>query len=209
MSIEMWDQRYESSELVWSATPNLWIEQLAADLPVGKALDLAAGEGRNTLWLAELGWDATAVDFSSVALDRATKLASDRLGEAASRFHTEQADLLVYAPTDNAFDLVMVVYLQIPAEPRRAILRRAAEAVGPDGLLIVVAHDSTNLEHGVGGPQDPAVLYSAQDVVVDLAGTGLIPERVETGRRPVQTADGLREALDAIVVARRPGTSAS
>ena len=55
-----WDARYRDSELVWSAGPNQFVEECCADLPPGRAIDLAAGEGRNAIWLAEQGWDATA-----------------------------------------------------------------------------------------------------------------------------------------------------
>jgi SAM-dependent methyltransferase len=149
MSSDMWDDRYAASDLVWSAEPNIWVEQLTADLPVGRLLDLAAGEGRNALWLAERGWDATAVDFSQVALDRAQQLAVQRLGDDASRFHTEQADVMVYSPHPQQFDLVLVVYLQIPAEQRWMAMRTAAAALAPGGRLMVIAHDSANLTGGV------------------------------------------------------------
>ncbi len=205
MSNEMWDQRYAASEQVWSSTPNVWVEELTSGLEPGRVLDLAAGEGRNALWLAERGWDATAVDFSQVALDRAQTWAVDRLGEGAGRFHTEQADLLEYTPPTKAFDLVIVVYLHLPADQRRIVLRAAATAVAPGGHLIVIAHDTENLEHGVGGPQDPAILFTAQDVVDDLIGTDLVYIRAERGVRAVDTDAGPRQALDAVVLAQREG----
>jgi SAM-dependent methyltransferase len=203
MSNDMWDERYAASDLVWSATPNVWIEELTSGLLPGRVLDLAAGEGRNALWLAARGWDATAVDFSQVALDRAQQLADERLGEQASRFHTERADLLIYSPPPSGFDLVLVVYLQIPAEQRWMVMRTAAAALAPGGRLIVIAHDTENLKHGFGGPQDPDVLYTAQDVVSDLEGTDLVAERADTVVRVVTTDTGTREALDALVVAVR------
>ena len=71
MDAEQWDQRYDQADLVWSAAPNRWVEEVTGSLSPGRVLDLAAGEGRNALWLAGRGWRATAVDFSRVALDRA------------------------------------------------------------------------------------------------------------------------------------------
>jgi len=201
----MWDQRYAASEQVWSSTPNVWVEELTSGLEPGRVLDLAAGEGRNALWLAERGWDATAVDFSQVALDRAQTWAVDRLGEGASRFHTEQADLLTYTPVADAFDLVIVVYLHLPADQRRIVLHAAATAVAPGGHLIVIAHDTENLERGVGGPQDPTILYTAQDVADDLLDADLVFTRVERAVRAVDTETGPRQALDAVVMAEREG----
>ncbi len=81
MDSSMWDERYSGSDLVWSATPNQWVEQVAAERPPGRVLDLAGGEGRNALWLADRGWKATVVDFSHVALDRADNLVAERFGD--------------------------------------------------------------------------------------------------------------------------------
>ena len=65
-----WDERYAATDLVWSAGPNQFVEAACADLPPGRAVDLAAGEGRNAIWLARRGWQVTAVDFSQVGLDK-------------------------------------------------------------------------------------------------------------------------------------------
>jgi SAM-dependent methyltransferase len=197
-----WDARYAGSELVWSAGPNLWVEQVCAGLPAGTAADLGAGEGRNALWLAAHGWDTTAVDFSGVALERARALAAERLGDGAGRFRTEQADLTVWAP-EQTYNLVLVVYIQLPAAQRAAVLRAAAAATAPGGRLVVVAHHSDNLTEGVGGPQSPEVLYTEGDVVDDVgAVAGLSVERSERALRPVP-GDGDRHAVDALVVLRR------
>jgi SAM-dependent methyltransferase len=198
-----WDERYSGNDLVWSATPNLWVEEAAADVPPGRVLDLAGGEGRNALWLVDRGWQATVVDFSQVALDRSRTLASERLGADEGRLVTVRADLLTYQPEASAFDLVLVIYVQMPAEARRTVMRMAATAVAPGGLLFVVAHDSTNLTAGIGGPQDPTVLYTAEDVASDIAGAGLEVERCEAVLRAVATDDGSIDAVDALLLARR------
>lgn len=204
-----WDQRYASTDLVWSATPNQWVEQVAAGLAPGRVLDLAGGEGRNALWLADRGWQATVVDFSQVALDRAGSLAAERFGDEDGRLVTVHADLLSYLPELEAFDLVLVVYLQVVAGERRAVLHRAATAVAPGGLLLVVAHDSTNLTTGVGGPQDARVLYTCEDVEEDIAGAGLVITRSEAVLRTMATENGAREAVDALLLAARTARSST
>jgi SAM-dependent methyltransferase len=204
MDAKEWDSLYEQTDLRWSRGPNQWIEQITADLPPGRVLDLAAGEGRNAIWLAERGWHATAVDFSTVSLQRATRIASERLGEDASRFSALQADLTTYTPVPRSYDLVIVAYLQLASDRRSPVLRAAAEAVAPGGMLVVTAHDSQNAERGYGGPPDPAVLYSASDVTADINGSGLAVQRAELVTRVVDTPDGTREALDCLVVATRP-----
>ncbi|MEV4673644.1 class I SAM-dependent methyltransferase [Actinomadura sp. NPDC049382] len=198
-----WDRRYAGSELVWSAGPNRWVEEVAADLPPGRALDLAAGEGRNALWLAERGWTVTAVDFSAAGLARARSLAERRLGEHAGRVQLVEADLREYTPARHGADLVIVAYLQVDERLRRDALRAAADAVAPGGLLLVVAHDSDNLAHGFGGPPNPAVLYTAQDAASDIEGRGLQVLRAEPRTREVSTDAGPRTAIDAFLLARR------
>ena len=203
MDSSTWDERYSGSDLVWSAGPNVWVEQIVGTFPVGRVLDLAGGEGRNALWLADRGWQATIVDFSQVGLDRARRLAEQRFGADDARITTVCADLLTYAPELAAFDLVLVVYLQLAAALRRTVLRAAADAVAPGGRLLVVAHDSTNLTAGAGGPQDPAVLYTADDIADDIAGSPLQIERREAVLREVTTEHGARTAVDALLLARR------
>jgi len=203
MGSQHWDDRYAASDAVWSTTPNIFVEQFTAGLHPGTVLDLGAGEGRNSLWLAEQGWTATAVDFSAVALDRARVWAEQRLADASDRLTTVVADLLEYRPT-QAFDLVLVIYIHLPATDRGAVLRTAAAAVAPGGSLLVVAHHSGNFEHGHGGPQNPALLYDENEIAVDLVDTGLEPVLLEAARRPVQSPEGQDVAIDAIGMFRRP-----
>ncbi len=155
-----WDARYAATDLVWSATPNAVVAREAADLTPGRALDLAAGEGRNAIWLASLGWRVTAVDFSAVATRRIRELADDRLGRDADRVTAVTADLMTWTPEPGSADLVVVAYLQLVTEERRHAHRAAATALAPGGTFLLVAHHSDNLRDGVGGPQDPAVLFT-------------------------------------------------
>ena len=200
MDSDAWNRRYANRELLWTGEPNRFLVAEAATLRPGRALDLACGEGRNAVWLAGRGWQVRGIDFSEVALEKARELAAARGVQA--EWHV--ADLTEHAPERRAFDLVLIFYLQVPAPERRAIVRAASDAVAPGGVLLLVAHDSSNLEHGHGGPQSPGVLYSAQDIVADLDGSNLEIERAERVERPVNTPEGERTALDALVRARRP-----
>ena len=208
-----WDDRYAAVDLVWSATPNAVVARETADLPPGRALDLAAGEGRNAIWLAERGWRVTAVDFSAVATDRTRRLAAERLGTQAARVEAVTADLMTWSPEPGGADLVVLAYLQLGAEQRRHAHRLAATALAPGGTFLLVAHHSDNLTEGVGGPQDAGVLFTEADVVADLDGTGLVVDRAERVERVV-VAEGAgthraggaadRVALDVLVRAQRP-----
>jgi len=194
-----WDERYAGPELVWGAGPNCFVAEELAALEPGRALDLGTGEGRNAIWLAERGWRVTGVDFSAVGLEKAKRLAEAR-GVSAEWI---RADLTDFQPEPRAFDLVAILYLQVQAQDRTTIVRAAAAGVAAGGTLLLVGHHSDNIERGHGGPQAPAVLYSAEDVAADLEGTGLSIQRAEMVERPVPTPDGERIALDALVRARR------
>jgi SAM-dependent methyltransferase len=195
---EAWDARYAAADLVWSAEPNRFVATELADLPPGRALDLAAGEGRNAIWLARRGWTVTAADFSQVALDKGRRLAGD----------TEVRWVCADATTWDepaSYDLVLLAYLQLPEVERRAAVRAAFASLVPGGTFFLVAHDSTNLTEGTGGPPDPAVLMTAEDVLGDLAGAeDRRYDVVRAGRvaRPVEDGPGeepARTAWDCLV----------
>jgi SAM-dependent methyltransferase len=182
MDARAWDERYAASDLVWSREPNQFVAAELADLPPGSAVDLAAGEGRNAIWLASRGWSATAVDFSQVALDKGARLAGDLDVTWIC------ADATRWQP-DEPVDLVVIAYLQVRADDRRRAVRGAATMLRTGGTLLLVAHDSTNLTEGTGGPQDPEVLMTAEDVVADLDGLEVEVVRAERVAREVSRAD--------------------
>ncbi len=184
MDARAWDERYAAAELVWSQEPNQFVAAELADLAPGTAVDLAAGEGRNAIWLASRGWSATAVDFSQVALDKGARLTADLAGDVT----WVCADATTWQPPAPV-DLVVIAYLQVPAEDRRRAVRSAVTMLRPGGTLLLVAHDSTNLTEGTGGPQDPAVLMSADDVLADLEGIDVEVVRAERVAREVTRAD--------------------
>ncbi len=205
MDAKDWDDRYAGSELVWSATPNQFVAAALGDHLPGRAVDLAAGEGRNALWLASLGWEVTAVDFSQVGLDKGR--AVEPTLAARHPISWVCADALRWEP-DGRFDLALVAYLQLPASQRAEAVRRAFAALRAGGELFWVAHDTSNLTEGTGGPQDAEVLMTAEDVLADLAGESY--SVIEAGRvERVVTVDdehggeATRTAYDCLVHLRK------
>ena len=196
LNSEDWNRRYAEKELVWSSGPNRFLVAETEELAPGRALDIACGEGRNAIWLAERGWCVTGVDFSEVAIEKARQIAAQRGVEADFRV----GDVVAEAPEEQAYDLVLVFYLQLPAERLRQAVGAAARAVAPGGTFLLVGHDSRNLSEGWGGPQDPAVLYTPEDVVAALDGLEVV--RAEAVQRPVEEENAT--ALDALVRATRP-----
>jgi SAM-dependent methyltransferase len=195
-----WDERYAGAEFEWTRQPNQWVAAELAELPPGRALDLAAGEGRNSVWLAERGWQVTAVDFSGVGLNKGRKLAAAR-GVDEARIEWILADLGEYEPDQGSFDLVLVAYLQVGAELRAAVLARAAAALHPGGTLLVVGHDLANLTEGVGGPQYPEVLYTPESITAEVRGLRVL--RAGRVHRTVDRDGVSGTAIDTLVLAVR------
>jgi SAM-dependent methyltransferase len=198
MDSDAWNDRYRTADLLWSATPNQFVERELADLLPGAALDLAAGEGRNAIWLAQGGWDVTAVEFSTVAVERGRAKMCE-LGVAVSWV---VSDVLKYEQPLRSFQLVLVSYLQLPWSNMQVVFGRAAEALAPGGTLFIIGHDADNRERGYGGPSSPEVVYTPAQVVGAL--DGLETVRAETIERVVDTDGGPRTALDCLVRATRP-----
>ena len=202
MKSEEWDARYTEAGLVWGSAPNRFVAAETAGLAPGRALDLACGEGRNAIWLAEHGWRVTAIDFSGVAVERARHLAAER----GVTVDFAVGDVLE-APLDRAaYDLVLLAYLQLPASERACVLERAAAAVNPGGLFLLVGHDLRNCAEGHGGPRIPDLLWTVDEVVGALSGAGFTVERSDEVLRDVEGAP--RPAIDTLVRARRQPESA-
>lgn len=196
MDAAAWDARYADRELTWSAGPNALFAEVVADLPPGRALDVAAGEGRTALWLARRGWAVRAVDFSAVGLAKGRA----RAAEEGLAVEWVLADVTATDLGQRAFDLVAVLYLHLPEPAMRAVLRRCADPVAGGGRLVVIGHDRDNLARGHGGPQDPELLHTPELLRAAADAAGLVVRRAEQVLRP--TDDG--PAVDTLLVAERP-----
>jgi SAM-dependent methyltransferase len=185
-----WDARYAAQQQ-WSSGPNALVAELLTDLAPGRAVDLAAGEGRHALWLAERGWQVTAVDFSDTGLSRGR----GRPGAEGVTWVT--ADVLAWDTAPDSVDLVLVAYLHLAEADTAALLRRAVGWLRPGGRLLVLGHDLDNIAHGVGGPQEPAVLHSVDRLapVAEL----LDVDRLEQVRRETDAGT----ALDTLLLGRK------
>ena len=189
-----WDRRYAGSERIWSASPNAWVAATIGTWTPGRALDLGAGEGRHGVWLASLGWQVSAVDFSAVGIERGRHAAS----EAGVQIDWVVADLRTWRPPPGAtFDLVLVAYVHLADE----VLARAREWLAPGGALVVVGHALRNLAEGVGGPSDARLLHTESGY---RAGSkGLQVEQLGEVVRHLPGGD----AIDLVLVARRGETT--
>jgi hypothetical protein len=143
----------------------------------------------------------TAVDFSRVGLEKGRKLSAVR-GVGDSQVDWVVADLSEYEPAREAFELVLIAYLQVTAALRGRVLAGAAAALVPGGTLLVIGHDLANLTEGVGGPQSPDVLYTPEAVTAELPGLRIV--RADRVHRTVERDGGTATAIDTLVRAERP-----
>jgi SAM-dependent methyltransferase len=202
MDAEAWDERYRTADMLWSAGPNVFVEERLAHREPGVGLDLASGEGRNAIWLASKGWKMTAVDFSSIALQRG--------GERSQEVDFIEADIFTWEPDwihrdeddSRGFDLVLIAYLQVEAEPLQRLVERATGWLAPGGELFMIGHDLTNLDDGVGGPQVPELLWDL-DPMLEWLGELRVAEGGVVDR-PVEVDGDVAYAKDTILRAVRP-----
>lgn len=195
---DIWNERYELEGSVWGAAPNHFVEDRLGGLAPCRVLDLGSGQGRNAIWLAQQGHTVTAVDVSDIATAQAAEIAAS-VGVEADFI---AADLESWEPPAGQYDLVLLAYMQAPEGMRKSLHAKAAKALRGGGSVFVIAHHSDNLEHGVGGPPMPEILFDEAMLLADFPGF----EVVEIGRvvRHVDNGDVKGEAIDALFHGVKP-----
>jgi SAM-dependent methyltransferase len=201
---EWFEERYRSAPALWSGQPNPQLVAEIAELPPGTALDAGSGEGADAIWLAERGWEVTAVDFSTTALERAAEHAAERGEEVAARIDWRHADLTAWAPPEAAFDLVSAQYMHLPPEPRAALFARLAAAVAPGGTLLIVGHDFSDVAAGAHRPPMPEMFFTAEDLAAALRPGEWEVLVTEARPRPAKVHEGQEITVrDAVLRVRR------
>ena len=199
---EFWEVRWahalrEHGDRVAHRSANAHLTAEVSDLPPGRALDAGCGHGSDALWLAALGWQVTAVDFAATALAHARSTAEAIGADVAGRIQWVEADLSEWAPPQEAYDLVICLYVHA-AGTVEELLQRMAGGVARGGTLFLVGHR----------PVDPATgaataAAGQEQVSVAAAQAALDPARwelvVAEDRRRVTPASG----VDAVIRARR------
>jgi 2-polyprenyl-3-methyl-5-hydroxy-6-metoxy-1,4-benzoquinol methylase len=171
MSTESWEERYSSAERLFSDRPSeLLVTQRALLSPGMRALAIADGEGRNGVWLAEQGLIVDAVDLSATALTRARA----RAAEHGVSLTTTCADILEWAWTDAAYDVIVDIFLHLPRAERQGLHHRIRSALRPGGLMFLEGFHRDQLEMESGGPRDPDQLYTLEELREDFEGLEIL-----------------------------------
>jgi len=156
--LDRWNQRFSAPDYVFGTAPNAFLAANAARLKAGqRALCVADGEGRNSVWLAEQGLDVTAFDFSPIGLDKARRLAATR----GVSVQYELASVYDWSWPVAVFDVVAAIFVQFADPPMRTFMfERMARALKPGGLLLVEGYTPKQLQYGTGGPKQVDQLYT-------------------------------------------------
>lgn len=200
MEAEIWDERYQEKERVFSGNANGVLADEVAGMEPGQALDLGCGEGADAIWLARRGWQVTALDISQVAVERAREVATAEAPELAERIAWVRADLAASSPPADAFDLVSAQYLPLKRAYGDAQVRSVLASVAVGGALLFVGHDPRDVpeDHGF----DPADYFLAEDIKESLGEEWRI-ETDELRKRADPGPPGAHHVHDVVLRARR------
>ncbi len=184
-TVNTWDTRYSSDEFYYGTEPNDFLKTNAGLIPpAGEVLCLAEGEGRNAVFLAGLGLKVTAVDGSSVGLNKMEKLAKMKHLSVASII----SDLNDYQIEPEKWDGIISIWCHLPKEMRKKVHRTIVAGLRPGGVLILESYHPRQLEFKTGGPSDPSFMMTLQDLHEELAGLEfLVAHEIE---REIQEGKG-------------------
>lgn len=162
----MWNQRYDTDAYVYGTEPNEFLKQQVGKLPKGNILCLADGEGRNSVYLATLGYDVTAVDSSDVGLAKAQKLAAEK----GVTITTQVADLADYDLGQGQWQGIVSIFCHLPPPLRKQVHGNINTALADGGVFLLEAYTPEQLQHGTGGPPNAAMMMTAAELPTELAG---------------------------------------
>ncbi len=200
-----WDERYRSASAVWSGRPNPILVAEAADITPGTALDVGCGEGADAIWLAERGWQVTAIDISTVALQRGAAQAHQVGPEVGERITWVCEDVTSWV-SPTAYDLVSAQFMQLPTPQRELLHRGLAASVAPGGILLIVGHHPSDLRTTARRPRLPELFFTAQEVAATLDALDTEWEIVADEARGRSTSDPEGRTVtirDTVLKARR------
>ena len=173
---QSWDERYAEDGFAFGTEPNDFLRDVAERLPKGRTLCLGDGEGRNGVFLAQLGHDVVTVDLSPVGVVKARRLATERGVEIDARV----ADLETFEFEPESWDLIVSVFCHLPPALRHKVHSSVPSALRRGGCFVLEAYRAANIGRGVGGPQNDEMTVELEDIVHDLGATNGMT--IEVGR---------------------------
>jgi len=201
MDEAFWDSKYSSDEYIYTKEVNRFVKESLSDLQPAKMIDLAGGEGRNTVYFAERGWQAENIDLSSVGLEKCERLAAEK--KVSDLVFTTNASASDFESKLAPVDLGVVAYLQIPQTELAVAIERLVASIKPGGVFFGVWHALENLKDSFGGPQNPEVLPSESSMKTLLSSLPLEIAFVTNRDGQVQTKQGLKPSITLTAMATK------
>lgn len=162
----MWDERYSAEGYAYGTEPNEFLAENFNQIPKGKVLSLAEGEGRNAVFLARQGYSVTAVDGSIVGLNKAKKLAEDN-GVTIETIHADLAD---FDLGENKWDGIISIFNPLPSSLRKQIYKQVESALRPNGVFLLEAYTPDQIKHGTGGGSNADTMQTKESLTLELPG---------------------------------------
>ena len=163
---KMWDQRYSAKEFVYGKEPNDFLVQIAEHIPKGKILCLAEGEGRNAVYLAGIGHDVYAVDFSPAGLHKTILLAKER----SVKIKTFLADLADFKIEIGTWDAIVCFFCHLSPKLRQNLHRKIMLGLRRGGVFVLESYSSAQLKLKTGGPRTEELLLDLKTIKKELFG---------------------------------------
>ena len=158
---DKWNDRYSSDEYFFGKEPNEFFKETIDNLNPGKALFIADGEGRNSVYAATLGWEVDAFDISDIGKEKADKLAKENKVET----NYQLSDAFEFEYTLRNYDVIVLIYFHIASELRENYYKKIISSLKPNGKIILLGYDEEHLKHGTNGPKDINFLYTLENIV--------------------------------------------
>jgi SAM-dependent methyltransferase len=196
---DLWEARYAAEEYVFGVAPNDFLRERVDELPAGRALCLAEGEGRNAVFLAERGYEVHAVDLAAAGADKTRRLAADR----GVTVNTVVADLAEFDLGHDQWHLIVAIFMHLPPNLRADVMRRVASALRPGGVFLMEAYTPDQIGRGTGGPPVAELTVPLADITHELRPLELL-HAVELEREVVEGSGHTGAAAVVQIIARRP-----
>lgn len=158
---DKWNNRYSSEEYFFGKEPNEFFKEIIDKLHPGKALFVAEGEGRNSVYAASIGWQVDAIDISDIGKEKAEKLAEEKKVE----INYQVSDAFEFEYALNNYDAIVLIYFHIASELREDYFNKIISSLKPNGKIILLVYDEEHINNGSGGPTDINLLYNLESVV--------------------------------------------
>ena len=176
MQPEFWNERFASTDYVYGKEPNAFLKEVLPTITGKTILFPGEGEGRNAVWAARQNWQVTAFDQSTEGQRKCQTLANEFNVSVDYQIH----NVMDFA-SNIKYDVIGLFYLHLPANIRRQFHQKIWDCIAPGGHLILEGFNPNQLKYASGGPKDPTMLFSIDELKNDF------PEAIFTKAEEIET----------------------